>query len=150
MKTVLGGLAAALLAVVAWAQPAAAQGVPQGSYLRSCGEVRMRGDALVAFCRRPDGQGNWTWLNDVQRCRGDIGNNAGWLTCNYAAGPPGPPPPHGRDSDRGERRRERCEDLREEARRLERRIAREFNPVERARLEGRLQEVDEQRQRCRR
>src|SRR5215207_10745873 len=108
MRTVLGGLAAALLAVVAWAQPAAAQGVPQGSYLRSCSEARMRGDALVALCRRPDGYGNWTWLNDVRRCRGDIGNNAGWLTCNFAAGPPGPPPreagpppPYGRE-DRGE------------------------------------------------
>jgi len=145
MKNISGGLAAVLLAVVAWAQPAAAQGVPQGSYLRSCSEVRMRGDSLVALCRRPDGRGNWTWLNEVRRCRGDIGNDGGWLNCNFA-GPPGPvPPPY---PDRAERRRERCDDLRQEARQLQRRIDREPNPVERARFEGRLQELDERLQRC--
>src|SRR5215204_4933483 len=105
MKTALGSLAAALLACIVWAQPAAAQGVPQGSYLRSCSDARMRGDTLVALCRGPGNYANWTWLNELRRCRGDIGNNGGWLTCNYAAGPPGPPPHDGR----AERRRERCE-----------------------------------------
>ena len=154
MKIAVAGLAAAL-AVIAWLQPAAAQGIPQGSYLQSCSEVRMRGDTLVAYCRRPDGYGNWTWVNNASRCRGDIGNHAGWLTCNFAAGPPGPPP-YGREAgpryeergERGERRRERCEELRQEARQLRRQIEREYNPIDRARLEGRLEEVNERRERC--
>jgi hypothetical protein len=141
MKIGLGGLATVVLVAIAW--PAAAQGVPPGTYLQSCSEVRMRGDTLIAYCRRPDGHGNWTWINNVGRCRGDIGNHGGWLNCNFA-GPPGPPPPDGR----AERRRERCEDLRDEARNLRRRIEREYNPIDRARLEGRLQEVNEQRERC--
>ena len=37
-----------LLAGVAWA-PAQAQGVPQGSYLRSCGNVAVQGDTLIAI-----------------------------------------------------------------------------------------------------
>lgn len=157
MKTALGGVAAVLLAGIAWAQPAAAQGIPQGTYLQSCSEVRMRGDTLVAYCARPDGYGNWTWINQVRRCRGDIGNAGGWLTCNFVAGPPGPPPygreavppPYGREAGPGDRRRERCERLREEARELRYRRDNEWNPIERARLEGRLQEVQEQRERCR-
>jgi hypothetical protein len=39
------------------ALPAQAQGVPGGSYLQSCTNVRMFGDRLVAECRRADGAG---------------------------------------------------------------------------------------------
>jgi hypothetical protein len=55
MKTielVLGGL---LVAAAYWVQPASAQGVPPGSYLRSCGNAYLQGDTLIATCRRMDG-----------------------------------------------------------------------------------------------
>ena len=52
MKTYLAVLAGVLLAGMAWSQPAAAQGLPQGSYLRSCAGATLQGDTLVATCRR--------------------------------------------------------------------------------------------------
>jgi hypothetical protein len=100
-------------------------------------------------------------LPDVRRCVGDIGNNNGNLQCNYGGGRAGPGP--GYDDRRrgepgyGERRygeeaRERCFGLRREADDLRGRLEREFNPMERARNEGRLREVREQEERmgCRR
>ena len=48
MKTIQAVLAGLLLAGSGWPQPASAQGVPPGTYLRSCGEVHLRGDELVA------------------------------------------------------------------------------------------------------
>lgn len=147
MKIASAALAAFLVGV-GWVSAAQAQGVPQGSYLQSCSEIRMRGDTLVAYCRRPDGYANWTWINQVHRCRGDIVNAGGWLTCTFG-GPQAGPPPHGGPPGPGDRRRERCEQLHRESAQLRNQIAREFNPIERARLEGRLQEVHEQESRCR-
>src|SRR2546421_379784 len=69
MKFVIGALASVLLAGMAWIQPAAAQGLPQGSYLRSCNGAAMHGDTLVATCRRPDGREQRTSLAEVRRCR---------------------------------------------------------------------------------
>jgi len=95
MKLVIGATVGVLLAGIAWVQPAAAQQVPPGSYLRSCNTVRMEGDTLAANCRRADGGLERTALNDVRLCVGDIGNNNGNLRCAYGAGP-GPvqtPPP---------------------------------------------------------
>ncbi|HZU88420.1 MAG TPA: hypothetical protein VE993_04105 [Stellaceae bacterium] len=69
------------LAVTAHAQP-------RGSYLRSCTDVHMRGDALVAVCRRHGGDGmQRTVLPDVRSCVGDIGNQNGMLVCNRGPGP---------------------------------------------------------------
>ena len=153
--TVLAGL---LLAGSVWMQPAAAQGLPQGSYLGSCVGAALRGDTLVATCRRADGREQRTSLPDVRRCVGDIGNNNGNLQCNYGGGRAGPGP--GYDDRRygepgrryGEEARERCFGLRREADDLRARLDREFNPMERARTEGRLREVREQEERmgCRR
>src|ERR1700716_4477502 len=66
--------------------PAQAQGVPGGSYLQSCTNVRMHGDRLVAECRRADGGRERTALN-VGGCAGGVANTNGPLTCNYSGGP---------------------------------------------------------------
>jgi hypothetical protein len=152
MKTGIVGLAGLLLAGMAWVQPAAAQNVPPGSYLQSCFRAFVEGDRLVAVCRRADGREQRTSLPDVLRCVGDIGNNNGNLQCNYAGGPPGPPPGYYGERRYGEDRRERCFGLRREAEELRERMEREFNPMERMRIEGRLHEVREQEERmdCRR
>ena len=150
MKFAIAAAAGMLLAGMGWVQPAAAQGLPQGSYLRSCTGAGLHGDTLVATCRRPDGREQRSSLADVRRCVGDIGNNNGNLHCNYGggqAGPrPGPGPGYGGDM------RERCGGLHREAEELRIRMDREFNPVERMRTEGRLREVHEQEARagCRR
>lgn len=156
--TVLTGV---LLAGIAWLQPAAAQGLPQGSYLQSCMGAALRGDTLIATCRRADGREQRTSLADVRRCVGDIGNNNGNLQCHYGGGRAGPGP--GYDDRRyGERRygetgyggetRERCVGLHRESEDLRIRLDREWNPMDRARTEGRLREVQEQEARtgCRR
>ena len=62
--------------------PAQAQRMPGGSYLRSCTNVRMFGDRLVAECRRKDGRWRRTALN-VSGCAGGIANINGRLTCNF-------------------------------------------------------------------
>jgi hypothetical protein len=162
MKTYLAVLAGVLLAGMAWSQPAAAQGLPQGSYLRSCAGATLQGDTLVATCRRPDGREQRSSLADVRRCVGDIGNQSGNLQCSYGAGrAAGPAPGYGerREGDRrygeqgyGGEGRERCGGLHREAEDLRVRMDREWNPLERSRTEGRLREVQEQEARagCRR
>jgi len=67
------------------AAPIHAQGVPPGSYLRSCTHVGTHGDTLTADCRRTDGSWGRTALRDVGRCVGDIGNMDGQLACNGGA-----------------------------------------------------------------
>jgi hypothetical protein len=59
-----------------------AQGVPPGSYLRSCTHVATHGDTLTADCRRTDGSWGRTALRDLERSVGDIGNMDGQLACN--------------------------------------------------------------------
>jgi hypothetical protein len=86
MKIVSGALAALLLAGIGWSVPAQAQGVPRGSYLRTCTDVGMRGDTLVATCRTGNGREQRTALRAVDRCVGDIGNNQGMLQCTYGGG----------------------------------------------------------------
>lgn len=88
MRGQLRGIRYAALAGVAMllslaAIPAQAQGVPGGSYLRSCTNVRMFGDRLVAECRRADGSWDRTGL-DVSGCDGGVANTNGHLTCNYS------------------------------------------------------------------
>ena len=86
MKIVIGALAAVLLTGIGWSATAEAQGIPQGSYLRSCNGARIEGDTLVARCRTVDGREQRSALATVHRCVGDIGNNNGQLQCNYGGG----------------------------------------------------------------
>src|ERR1700730_18234969 len=95
MKTIQAVLAGLLLAGLGWPQPASAQGVPPGTYLRSCGEVYLRGDTLIATCRRMDGSAQRSSLPAVRGCVGDIGNMNGRLTCSYADTPPQQQPYYG-------------------------------------------------------
>ena len=77
---------AALMALMLSGLAGAAHAQPRGSYLRSCTDVGMRGDALVAVCRRPGGRMERTVLPDVRSCVGDIGNQDGQLVCNRGRG----------------------------------------------------------------
>ena len=79
-------IAGAAMLLSSAAIPAQAQGVPGGSYLQSCTNVRMFGDRLVAECRRADGSWDRSALN-VSRCIGGLANANGQLTCSY--GEPG-------------------------------------------------------------
>src|SRR3979411_140044 len=58
-------------------QPASAQDVPPGTYLRSCGHAYLQGGTLIAACLRTDGSAQPTALPAVQYCVGDIGNMNG-------------------------------------------------------------------------
>jgi hypothetical protein len=79
MKIGPGALGALLLAGIAWS--AQAQGLPQGSYLQSCGNAAIQGDTLFAVCRSADGRDVRASLPSVSRCTGDIANNNGLLQC---------------------------------------------------------------------
>ena len=175
MKTVSAALAAAIIAGLSWISVAQAQGVPPGSYRQSCGDARIEGGALVATCRTAHGTMQRTALPAVNRCSGDIGNINGVLNCNTAGGPmqgsvqgpargaePGGRGPRDRDEPRGygqregygergygREARERCFELRREAEQLRERLHRTYEPYERARVEGRLQEVRREEERCR-
>jgi hypothetical protein len=146
MRIVSGALAAVVLVGLGWSMPAQAQGLPQGSYLNSCNGARVEGDTLVARCRTADGREERSALAGFPRCIGDIGNSNGSLACNMGgraqAVPVGPGPGYGSGYDR-------CGGLRREAEDLRVRLDREFNPLERARIEGQLREVHEQEERCR-
>ena len=174
MKFLSPIMAAILLAGLGWTAAGQAQGLPGGSYLRSCNGARMEGDTLVARCRVPGGGEQRSALAQVRRCVGDIGNQGGVLACNFPGGAPvygqvlpepgyraqpyGAPPAYG-ERAYGERRYgeqgygpehwERCRGLRREAEELRARLDREWDPVERQRTEYRLREVREQEERCR-
>lgn len=127
--------------------------VPQGSYLRSCKDIRMEGRSLVAVCRRADGREQRTVLNEVERCVGDIGNNNGVLGCNRgpAAGPGYPPPPYPPGPPRygeGQEYWEHCERLGHAEREIFERLQYMPPGEERERLEHRLHEVHEEREHC--
>jgi hypothetical protein len=87
MRNRMGGISAAAMAGAAIllslaATPALAQ-VPGGSYLRTCSDVGMSGDRLVAQCQTMDGGWRRTVLRDVGSCVGGIANMNGRLTCNH-------------------------------------------------------------------
>ena len=86
MKIITTMMAGAVVAHLSWMQPAQAQGSPQGSYLQTCSDVRVQGDALVATCRTADRREQRSSLAGFKRCIGDIGNNNGVLECNFASG----------------------------------------------------------------
>jgi hypothetical protein len=126
---------------------AAAQGLPQGSYLQTCRDAHIERGSLVAVCRSVDGRWNPTGLPDPYRCNGRIDNINGVLRCEFAGGPPAG---RGYGEPRyGGEFRERCEHWHHEADELRYRLDREGNPYERGQLEGRLHELRERLERCR-
>jgi len=159
MKIAAASLATLLLAGIGWSAPALAQAVPQGTYLQSCADVGVRGDTLIATCRTRDGREQRSALTGLRRCVGDIGNNNGILQCAGGRGQVVAEPGSGYREGYGERRhggegygserRERCGGLHRESEELRARLDREWNPVERARIEGDLRAVHEQQERCR-
>ena len=57
-------------------------GLPSGSYVQTCRNIRRHGDTLEAVCRSRDGDWHQTTLNDYHDCRGQIVNDGGNLRCN--------------------------------------------------------------------
>ena len=87
MKIIITVMAVAIVAHCSGS--AQAQGTPQGSYLQTCTDIRIEGNALSATCRGTDNRKQRSSLAGFQRCVGDIGNNNGVLQCNFADGSPG-------------------------------------------------------------
>jgi len=65
---------------------AQAQGLPGGSYQRTCKQIHWAGTTLVGECLTADGRYTGTGLPNANKCAGDIGNNNGRLQCTYAGG----------------------------------------------------------------
>ncbi|WP_437726421.1 CVNH domain-containing protein [Sorangium sp. So ce861] len=77
---VLGALS--LSAVLSSSDMAQAQRrPPEGSYLRTCRNVRVDRGALHAMCQDRRGNYHRTRMVDFRRCRGDIENDNGRLRC---------------------------------------------------------------------
>lgn len=60
-----------------------ADGLPAGSYVKSCDKcsVNVKDDALSCTCKKSDGASNPTVLRDVSKCKKEINNCNGSLTC---------------------------------------------------------------------
>ena len=54
---------------------------PDGSYTQTCRDIHVDGDRLFARCQTGNGGWNETSLDDFRRCRGEITNQYGNLTC---------------------------------------------------------------------
>ena len=87
MKIIITVMAVAIVAHCSGS--AQAQGTPQGSYLQTCTNVRIEGNALSATCRGTGNREQRSSLAGFQRCVGDIGNNNGILQCSFADGSQG-------------------------------------------------------------
>ena len=147
-----------LICGIGWGRAAEAQGLPSGSYLRSCGQIQIAGDTLYANCRTAYGGWQYTSLPSVSQCVGDIGNNNGNLQCNYRGGRQPPPPGYGgwggapapyygrpREPDwRGE-----CDRAFRRVERLRAELSSTWDPEERERLRYRLREAHARAERCR-
>ena len=70
----------ATVLVLALTPAGQSQGVPYGSYQRTCRDIRINGDRLSARCRRVDGGWNNTSL-DFRNCPGEVINDNGNLRC---------------------------------------------------------------------
>jgi hypothetical protein len=134
------------------AASALAQALPPGSYLQSCTQLHWAGTTLVAECATRDGRYTGTGLPNALACRGEIANIDGQLRCLAAGGPPpgygAPAPGYGRPGYGGyDERRERCEELWRRHRELRERL--EVTPwgPDRERIEYRLRETREDRER---
>lgn len=84
--TTVRSLVIALLAIAIWPLTAQAQNVPSGSYQSSCQNIDADWQRLSAVCRKRNGQWNYSTLEDYRRCRGDIANDNGRLTCVEGGG----------------------------------------------------------------
>ena len=83
-RTVVGTvtLLLALCATACLAQDGYRQGnMPRSDYQQTCRNIYMDGDRLVAECQERDGDWHRTSLDDAFRCRGEIHNINGNLTC---------------------------------------------------------------------
>ena len=96
----------------------------------------MAGLLLAGMAWMPSAQAQGTWP----------GYNTYSTPAPYAA--PRPVEPR-REPGYGSEMRERCVGLHREAQMLRHRLDREWNPMQRARTEGRLREVRERADRCR-
>jgi hypothetical protein len=63
------------------ALPAPGQQVPNGSYLKSCGQFRMNGTMLTASCATGGDPGAFVSTIDTSACGSDISNKTGALFC---------------------------------------------------------------------
>jgi hypothetical protein len=133
-----------LLGGICAASPSVAQNLPRGSYLGSCSGAHIEGDTLIAHCRTVNGFEERSALSDVNRCAGDIANDNGALRCTYGRGPVAGAPPPG-----VVRASERCDGLRRDEHELRDRVEHTWDPIERARLEGRLNELRMTADQCR-
>ena len=86
MKFLVLALTGAITASLFGTASAQPQGAPQGSYLSSCTDAHIQGDALVATCRTMNRREQRSSLAGFRRCAGDIGNNNGVLQCNLTGG----------------------------------------------------------------
>jgi hypothetical protein len=125
-----------------------AQGIPQGSYLDTCSGARVDGASLIATCHRPDGIEQHSSLINYNRCVGDIANDNGTLTCHFGSAAAAPPPTVLRPNPVIIPAGLRCDELQHEAADLGAHIDQTADPLEHARLVGRLQEVHDQEDRC--
>jgi hypothetical protein len=76
-----------LLTALLWHPRASAQygqGVPSGSYVQTCRDIRTVGNTLEAVCDTGDGGWNRTALRNVDRCTSGIENIYGNLQCTKA------------------------------------------------------------------
>jgi len=116
--------------------------MPQGSYL----EQLHRRSFGRRYARRAVPGGRWARaaqraLPACTAAPGDIGNSNGSLQCNFGGRAEAVPP---REPGYGSDRVDRCAGLHRESEELRAHIDREFNPLERTRMEGHLRELHEQ------
>lgn len=71
----------ALCATASFAQGDYDRRIPRGDYVQTCRNIHIEGDRLTAECQERDGDWRRTSLDDFQRCRGEIVNINGNLTC---------------------------------------------------------------------
>jgi hypothetical protein len=144
MKVVLG-VSVSCIAGLALAAAAHAQGLPQGPYLDTCDGAKVEGPNLMAQCRDVDGIERHSALINFPRCSGPIINDNGVLTCDFGLAGPVPlitrRPPVTEVAVR-------CDELHREAADLGVRRDAAFDPIERARIDGRLHQVQDQEDHC--
>ncbi|HUQ33457.1 MAG TPA: hypothetical protein VM095_15150 [Pyrinomonadaceae bacterium] len=84
-KSLLAAFACGLLFLFTSAREAAAQGLPPGSYIKTCGIATIIDDVnLSGYCTGKDGGAHQTKLNYFPFCDGDIWNDDGALKCNQS------------------------------------------------------------------
>jgi hypothetical protein len=145
MKLALG-LGLVCCAGLALSAAAQAQGLPQGPYLDTCDGAQSEGPNLMAQCRDAAGVEHRSALINYPRCVGPITNNNGVLTCDFGLAGPVPlvtpaRPPVTEVAIR-------CDDLHRESADLQAQRDATFDPIERAHIEGRLHEVQDEEDDC--